>query len=195
MLNATIAQVENCFWRRLHKADNMMYYWPVNIDSPVPVTSNPVTWDITSHFIRFSRAIHELERWDPKQASGLSMQQLKALLFLIQSEGSTIKEVAGALSLSEARASRLADELTCSGHVVSDRNPADRRQVRLRATPLGAEKARLVFGKRTRALECALEGLTDEEIDTFLAVFDRILAQLEDLAQRAAAACEGTSAS
>src|SRR5579884_987629 len=92
--------------------------------------------DVASRIIRFARAIHELERCDPKQASGLSMQQLKALLFLIQGEGSTVKEVARALSLSEARASRLADELTVSGHVISDRNPSDRRQVRLRATEL-----------------------------------------------------------
>ncbi|HLI76984.1 MAG TPA: hypothetical protein VKV02_08565, partial [Acidobacteriaceae bacterium] len=61
-------------------------------------------------------------------------------------------------------------------------------------TPLGAEKAKLVFGNRNRALKRALKGVSDEDIDPFLSVFDRIVAQLEDLDQRTAAACEGTSA-
>lgn len=122
------------------------------------------------------------------------MQQLKALLYLIQSEGSTVKELAHALSLSEARASRLADELTVSGHVLSDRNPSDRRQVRLRATPLGASKANLVFGQRIRALEAALDGVSQRDMDAFLCVLDRIVVQLEALAERASVACEGVPA-
>src|ERR671926_264790 len=110
-------------------------------ETPISSTTNQVSWDVAQRMIRFSRALHELERCDPKQASGLSMQQVKALLYLVRSEGSTVKELARALSLSEARASRLADELTVSGHLVSERNPSDRRQVRLRATTLGAAKA------------------------------------------------------
>jgi DNA-binding MarR family transcriptional regulator len=144
--------------------------------------------------IRFARALHELERCDPKQASGLSMQQLKALLYLVQSEGSTVKDLARALSLSEARASRLADELTVSGHVLSDRNPSDRRQVRLQATAVGASKANLVFGQRIRALEAGLDGVSQRDIDAFLFVLDRIVVQLEALADRTSAACKSVSA-
>jgi DNA-binding MarR family transcriptional regulator len=158
--------------------------------TPTTGTSNPVCWDVASHIIRFARALHELERCDPKQASGLSMQQLKALLYLVQSEGSTVKQLARALSLSEARASRLADELTVSGHVLGERNPSDRRQVRLRATELGASKANLVFGQRIAALEAALEGVSERDMDAFTLVLDRIVVQLEALAERSAAAGE-----
>jgi len=140
------------------------------------------------------QAGRRLERCDPKQASGLSMQQLKALLYLVQSEGSTVKDLARALSLSEARASRLADELTVGGHVLSDRNPLDRRQVRLRATAVGAAKANLVFGQRIRALEAALDGVSQRDMDAFLFVLDRIVVQLEALAERATAACESVPA-
>ena len=153
-------------------------------------TSNGVSWDVASRMIRFTRAMHELERCDPKQASGLSMQQLKALLYLVRSEGSTVKDLARALSLSEARASRLADELTVSGHVVGERNPLDRRQVRLQATPLGASKANLVFGQRLGALDAALEGVSERDLDAFMQVLDRIVVQLEDLAARTSAAVE-----
>lgn len=171
-----------------------VYAIGMNVDTPLSHPSNPVSWDVASHVIRFARAIHELERCDPKQASGLSIQQLKALLYLVQSEGSTVKELARALSLSEARASRLADELTVSGHVLSERNPSDRRQVRLRATAVGASKANLVFGQRIRALEGALDGVNQRDMDAFLFVLDRIVVQLEALAERVSAACESVPA-
>lgn len=146
--------------------------------------------DVALHVIRFVRAMHELERCDPKQASGLSMQQLKALLYLIRSEGSTVKDLAHALSLSEARASRLVDELTVSGHVIAERNPSDRRQVRLRVTSIGASKANLVFGQRTKALEAALDGVDERDVEAFLVVLHRITLQMEALAERASAAAE-----
>ncbi|HCG00067.1 MAG TPA: hypothetical protein DEV93_05935 [Chloroflexi bacterium] len=167
-----------------------MYHTGVNVETPSKATSNPVSWDVASHMIRFVRAMHELERCDPKQAPGLSMQQLKALLYLVRSEGSTVKELARALSLSEARASRLADELTVSGHVLSERNSSDRRQVRLRATEVGASKANLVFGQRISALDAALDGVSQRDMDAFLFVLDRIVVQLEALADRSSAACE-----
>jgi DNA-binding MarR family transcriptional regulator len=162
----------------------------MNTETSLSSTRNGVSWDVASRMIRFARALHELERCDPKQASGLSMQQLKALLYLVRSEGSTVKELARALSLSEARASRLADELTVSGHVLGERNPLDRRQVRLRATPLGASKANLVFGQRLRALDAALEGVSERDLDAFMQVLDRIVVQLEVLAERTNAAVE-----
>jgi len=167
-----------------------MYDRGMNTETAPSGTSNPVSWDVAVHMIRFVRAMHELERCDPKQASGLSMQQLKALLYLIQSEGSTVKELARALSLSEARASRLADELTVSGHVLSERNPSDRRQVRLRATTVGASKANLVFGQRLRALETALDGVSERDMGAFMLVLDRIVVQMEALAERASTAVE-----
>lgn len=172
----------------------MVYDTRMKIDTLPGHTGNPASSEVASHVIRFARALHELERCDPKQAPGLSMQQLKALLYLVQSDGSTIKDLARALSLSEARASRLAEELTVSGHVIGDRDPEDRRQVRLRATPMGASKAKLVYGKRMKALEAALDGVSERDLDAFLLVLDRIVVQLEDLAQKAAARCEGIPA-
>ncbi len=178
----------------MRSAWELEYHRDVNIETPLRNTGNAASWDVASHMIRFARAMHELERCDPKQASGLSMQQLKALLYLVQREGSTVKDLAHALSLSEARASRLADELTVSGHVLSERNPSDRRQVRLRATAVGASKANLVFGQRIGALEAALDGVSQRDMDAFLFVLDRVVVQLEALAERAAAVCEGDPA-
>jgi DNA-binding MarR family transcriptional regulator len=178
----------------LRSAWKMVYDSRVKIESLPGDTSNTTSSDVASYVIRFARALHELERCDPKQAPGLSPQQLKALLYLVKSDGSTVKELARALSLSEARASRLAEELTVSGHVVADRDPSDRRQVRLWATAVGASKAKLVFGQRMRALEAALDGVSQQDKDAFVFVLDRIVVQLEDLAARAAARCEAAPA-
>lgn len=167
-----------------------LYHEGMNTETSLSGPSNAVSWEVALRMIRLVRATHELERCDPKQASGLSMQQLKALLYLVRSEGSTVKELAHALSVSEARASRLADELTVSGQVLSDRNPSDRRQVRLRATAAGAAKANLVFGQRIGALEAALDGVSRQDLDAFLLVLDRIVVQMEALAERASAAAE-----
>ncbi len=171
-----------------------MYYGGMNTEASPSGPSNPVSWEVAVHMFRFVRAMHELERCDSKQASGLSMQQLKALLYLIQSEGSTVKELAHALSLSEARASRLADELTVSGHVLSERNPSDRRQVRLQATTVGTSKANLIFGQRLRALEAAINGVRERDMGAFMFVLDRIVVQMEALAERASAAVESIPA-
>jgi DNA-binding MarR family transcriptional regulator len=168
----------------------MVYDGRVKIDTLPDSSSHPASADVASLVIRFARALHDLERCDPKQAPGLSMQQLKALLYLVQSDGSTIKELARALSLSEARASRLAEELTVGGHVVGYRDPQDRRQVRLRATAMGASKAKLVYGKRMKALDAALDGVSGRDMDAFLLVLDRIVVQLESLAAQAASTCE-----
>jgi DNA-binding MarR family transcriptional regulator len=168
-----------------------VYHRGMNSETFLTGTGDLLTWDVASHMIRLVRAMHELERCDPKHASGLSMQQLKALLYLTQTEGSTVKDLAHALSVSEARASRLADELTVSGHVLSDRNPSNRRQVRLQATSMGASKANRVFGQRIRALQAALQGMSERDTKSFLLVFDRIIVELETLAERSGATVEG----
>jgi len=77
-----------------------------------------------------------------------------------------------------------------SGHVLSDRNPSDRRQVKLQATTMGASKANLVFGQRLRALEAALDGVSERDMDAFILVLDRIVVQMEALAERASAVVE-----
>jgi DNA-binding MarR family transcriptional regulator len=152
--------------------------------APAGVSSR--AWDVAQTLSRFVRAMHEIERCNPKQESGLSVQQLRGLLFLATSDGSTIKQLSEALSLSEARASRLAEELTLLGKIECRRDSADRRHVRLYATLSGAEKARRILGQRLEALDTALAGIPAGEIEAFKSVLVCIADQMECLAERTA---------
>jgi DNA-binding MarR family transcriptional regulator len=142
-------------------------------------------WIVPELMIRFMRASLELNRRDPKQGGMPSPQQIRAMLYLVHNDGATIKSLAHALSLSEARTSRLADELVEAGHVLHERDPADRRQVRLRVAPASAEKAKRMYAERMGAMRAALRDASDEELATFTHYMERIVEEFEALAARA----------
>ena len=152
----------------------------------------PDTWVLPELLIRFVRAVHELNRCEPKHGSGLSAQQIRALLYLVSHPGMTIKELAQALTVSEARASRLVDELAAEGHVSAERDLADRRQVRLHVAPSAAQNARRIHGERKAALESALAGSSETEVKAFLGIMQRIVEEYEALVERVMA--EGADA-
>ncbi|GAC1474457.1 MAG: hypothetical protein PVSMB7_29510 [Chloroflexota bacterium] len=136
--------------------------------------------------IRFVRATHEMNRCEPAHGEGLSAQQIRALLYLIQHQGSTVKELSSALSVSEARASRLADAMVESGHVVHERDTIDRRLVRLHVTPLSADRARHIYRERTGALHAALADASERDIAVFTRLLARVVNEWEALARRSA---------
>lgn len=145
-------------------------------------------WAVPELLIRFIRIAHELNRCEPKRENGLSVQQIRALIYLVHHDGRTIKDLAHALSLSEARASRLADELVESGHVVNQRDAEDRRQVRLHVTPAAAETAERIHRERGGAVDRALAGATQSEIDTFTRLLGRIVDEFDALVHESAEA-------
>jgi len=151
------------------------------------------SWAIPELFIRFIRATYELNRCELRHDGGLPVQQIRALLYLVQHEGATIKELAQALSLSEARTSRLAEELSETDHVLHQRDALDRRQVRLHVTPAAAQKARQMYHERAGALRAALGGASEEEIDIFTRLLARVVLEFEALAHRSAAAMAAES--
>lgn len=150
----------------------------------------PNSWVVPELLIRFMRATFELNRCDmrrtPEHEGGLPVQQIRALLYLVRHEGTTIKELARALSVSEARASRLAEELAEAGHVLHQRDPLDRRQVRLQVAPAAAETAQRMYRERAGALRVALQDASEEEISTFTRLLTRIVDEFEALARHAA---------
>jgi DNA-binding MarR family transcriptional regulator len=143
-------------------------------------------WALPELFIRFTRAISDLNRCEPKHVGGMSVQQIRALLYLVHHDGGSIGDLSRALSVSDARASRLAEELVESGHIVTQRDAADRRIVHLHATPAAAQKAEHIFRQRSGALETALAGVSDEEIEIFTRLLGRVVDQFEELVHQVA---------
>jgi DNA-binding MarR family transcriptional regulator len=153
-------------------------------------------WIVPELLIRFMRVSLELNRRASDHGDMPSPQQIRAVLFLVHNDGATIKSLAHALSVSEARASRLADELVELGHVVHERDPDDRRQVLLHVAPASAEKARRMYAERTGAVRAALAGASNEQLAVFSHYLQRIVEEFEALAVRAGesrADCSGES--
>jgi DNA-binding MarR family transcriptional regulator len=140
-------------------------------------------WAIPELIIRFLRAAHELNRCAPPGGPLLTPQQIRGLLYLVQHPGSTLKELAEALSLSETRASRLVEELVTSGHVLRERDVSDRRQVRLRVTVSSSAHARHLYQQRWGALQAALAGASREDVAVFTRLLGRVVEELELVAR------------
>jgi DNA-binding MarR family transcriptional regulator len=142
------------------------------------------SWKLPELLIRFMRATHELDRCEP-EGQGLTAQQVRALVYLAHHDGATVKSLAEALSISEPRASRLSDELVDLGHLIRNRDGADRRQVRLNVAPQSAERARRMYRERAGAVQAALEGISEEEIRIATRVLERIVEEFEALVRPA----------
>jgi DNA-binding MarR family transcriptional regulator len=147
---------------------------------------DPDSWIVPELLIRFIRATYELNRCEPKHGGGLSAQQIRALLYLVHHGGTTIKELAQALCLSEARASRLADELVDAGHILHQRDVNDRRQVHLHVAPAASEKAQQIYRERSGALKAALSDASEQELGIFTRLLGCVVDEFEALARRTA---------
>jgi DNA-binding MarR family transcriptional regulator len=162
----------------------MAYYAAMKQVDLSPDSVDPSTWTVPDLFIRFVRAIFELNRGDLKHKGLPSSQQIRALLYLVQHDGTTIKSLAQALGVSEARASRLAEELAEAGHVLHERDLVDRRQVRLCVAPASAVKARAMYAERMGALRSALAGASEAELAVFEYYLRRVVEEFEALAMQ-----------
>jgi len=176
MRNATIAQ--GTFFEYYSYVNNKL--------SLATLDDDPDSWVVPELLIRYLRAVNELNRRDIKTEQPLSPQQVRTLLYLVHHDGATIKELAETLCLSEARASRVAEELVEAGAVVRERDELDRRQVRLHVAPATAEKARRMYGERSAVIQAALEGAAEEELRIFTHYLRRLVEETEALAHRRA---------
>lgn len=139
---------------------------------------------VVEPLLRFFVATDALNRTAAPRKIGFTPQQMQAAMQLMLRGELTIGELAAALGITPGWASRLADELVSSGHVVREQDRADRRIVRLRIAPEMRERCAQVYGERAAALGRALAGATPAEIDTFARLMGRIAAEFEALAAR-----------
>ncbi len=107
--------------------------------------------------------------------AGLTSRQLNALDCISQEE-LTMTQLARALRVTESCATALADRLFAVGAISRERDPGDRRLVRVAATEVGRS---LAAGYR-RDLEAALERLLDQLEPTKLTAVTLAMSQLGD---------------
>ncbi|HEY7066099.1 MAG TPA: MarR family winged helix-turn-helix transcriptional regulator [Chloroflexota bacterium] len=139
---------------------------------------------VVEQLVRFFVVTDALNRTTTSRKIGFTPQQMQAAMQLMLRGELTIGELAAALGITPGWASRLADELVSSGHVVREQDRGDRRIVRLRIAPEMREHCKQVYGERAAALSRALAGATPAEIETFVRLMGRISTEIEGLAAR-----------
>lgn len=93
---------------------------------------------------------------------GIGGAQLWALSVIDQRPGLGVNELARALSIRQPNASSMVKLLTAAGYVMADRDPNDKRFVRLRATPEGQRLLTQAPGPAAGVLPAALQELPPE---------------------------------
>lgn len=112
----------------------------------------------------------------PQQArrEGASLAQMKALVQLAEYGPQTMGELARGLGITTPSATGLVNPLVEMGHVVRERDPNDRRVVRVRLSDEARRLADDVLAERRTEIEAALEGMSYEAQHHFLEGLTRL---------------------
>jgi DNA-binding MarR family transcriptional regulator len=99
----------------------------------------------------------------PETTGPASAHVIRAAIHIHDEGPQTIGQLAQGLGISQGWASRVVDELERAGYVERERDPADRRVVRVRLTPMAVERVERAYQWRGGAVEAALTGMDARE--------------------------------
>jgi DNA-binding MarR family transcriptional regulator len=108
-------------------------------------------------------AANESVRADGTATPALSSHAVRAAIHIHQTGERTVGQLASGLGVSYGWASRIVDELGTAGYVIRERGTDDRRVVRVRLNPEKVEEIERAYRWRGRAVEEALEPLSQPE--------------------------------
>ncbi|HYB68186.1 MAG TPA: MarR family transcriptional regulator [Candidatus Acidoferrales bacterium] len=98
-----------------------------------------------------------------RRSPDLTVPQFRTLAFVNRNEGSSLLDVANHMGLTPPSACRLVDGLITRGMMTRQDNPADRRRVRLAATPSGMTILEASRRKTMAYLADKLKGVSAED--------------------------------
>lgn len=93
----------------------------------------------------------------------LSSHVIRAAIHIYGNGPQTIGQLATGLGVSQGWASRVVDEMEKAGYVARERDPDDRRVVRVSLVPAAVARVEKAYRWRGDAVEAALEGLSPHE--------------------------------
>jgi DNA-binding MarR family transcriptional regulator len=99
---------------------------------------------------------------------------IRAAIYVHTNGPQTIGQLAAGLGISQGWASRIVDEMERAGYLERQRDPQDRRVVRVSLVPAAVERVELAYRWRGDAVEAALQGMSAEErsaVEQFLRRF------------------------
>ena len=102
---------------------------------------------------------------NPRSGPGgpLTSHVIRAAIHVYDNGPQTISQLAVGMGISQGWASRVVDEMERAGYLQRERDPDDRRVVRVRLVPAAVERVEMVYRWRGDSVEAALEGMSAAE--------------------------------
>ncbi len=121
----------------------------------------------------------------PTGRTGISSHAVRAAIHVYQHGERTVGQLASGLGISYGWASRVVEELEAAHYVIRQRDPEDRRIVRVRLNPDVLEDVERAYHWRGQAVEAALDPLSESEREAVRLFLRRVTDLLrEGAAQR-----------
>ncbi len=99
----------------------------------------------------------------PGPGGPLTSHVIRAAIHVYDNGPQTISQLAAGMGVSQGWASRVVDEMERAGYLERERDPDDRRVVRVRLVPAAVERVEMVYRWRGDSVEEALEGMSPAE--------------------------------
>lgn len=113
------------------------------------------------------------------QKHGVSVAQWAVLVVLWEADGLTQKQLSERVAVETPTLSRTIDRMERDGLVTRKRSDADRRQVHVHLTPLGAGLWRDLVPEAVANLDHALEGISENEEEVLRGLLRRVIANMQ----------------
>lgn len=106
--------------------------------------------------------------------SKITMSQCFVLNHLLKQQESMMKDIARVLNVTTAAATGIVDRLVKYGYIQRIFDAADRRIIRIKLTPRGAELVRKVNAEKKKRVMEVFGKLGDPELEQYLTILSRI---------------------
>ena len=164
--------------------------------TPVAVERQPAsllsedTLETSRLLLEFLHAAYATRHLDEDAAEGdsgrahgtptpaLSSHAVRAAIHVYQNGERTVGQLASGLGVSYGWASRIVEEMGTAGYVIRERDADDRRVVRVRLNPERVEEVERAYRWRGRAVEEALEPLSQPEREAVRLFLRRVTERL-----------------
>jgi DNA-binding MarR family transcriptional regulator len=106
---------------------------------------------------------------------GLSSHAVRAAIHVYRYQERTVGQLSSGLGISYGWASRVVEELETAGYLTRERDPEDRRVVRVRLNPDKIEEVQRAYQWRGEAVQEALEPLDESEREAVRVFLRRVI--------------------
>jgi DNA-binding MarR family transcriptional regulator len=140
-------------------------------DDPNEAARRTFGWTLHDVFRLFQRSWNQRLR---ASGTGISPAQCRVLTTLYVQDGLTQTELADEIEMEKAPLGRLLDRLEELGFITRRPDPSDRRVRRVYQTEKSEALDEPMWGAARGMFDTALQGLTQEELETLLSLLDRL---------------------